>query len=198
MATISKSGINPNQLIKSEHLTRIIDAFNGLSSVEIIISGSLKTVSSTLVDFTSAEFVTGSFKGDGSQLTGIPTGSVSGSNISQFNNDIGYLTSSSAPISIITTFTGSTYTISTPDAGNVKVLNGGNVTVIVNSGSLSTIGQTAEIDYQSTGSLSFGSGSAVLIKNINRSLTADGQNSRIAIQKMSTTTYRIFGELGIL
>jgi len=75
MATISKSGINPNQLIKSEHLTRIIDAFNGISNVEIIITGSLRTTSSNIVDFKSAEYITGSFKGDGSQLTGIPTGS---------------------------------------------------------------------------------------------------------------------------
>lgn len=60
MATISTSGISPSQIIKSEHLIRIINALDGTTVNDIIISGSLNALQ-----------VTGSFKGDGSQLTGI-------------------------------------------------------------------------------------------------------------------------------
>lgn len=69
MATISKSGISPLQQIKAEHLTRIIDALSGETpNIDIIISGSV----------TASHFV-----GDGSQLTGIPTGSGGSQNLQQ-------------------------------------------------------------------------------------------------------------------
>jgi len=44
MATISTSGIAPSQIIKSEHLLRIINALNGTTSNDIIISGSLNVI----------------------------------------------------------------------------------------------------------------------------------------------------------
>lgn len=63
MPTISKSGISPLQQIKSEHITRVIDALSGLTpNTNIVISGSI----------TASYFV-----GDGSRLTNIP---LSGSN----------------------------------------------------------------------------------------------------------------------
>lgn len=65
MSTISTSGISPSQIIRSEHLLRIINALDGTTPNDIIISGSLNALQ-----------VTGSFKGDGSQLTGITAGNA--------------------------------------------------------------------------------------------------------------------------
>jgi len=48
MATISKSGISTNSTIQAEHITRVIDALDGTSGDDLIISGSL-TVSSSLI-----------------------------------------------------------------------------------------------------------------------------------------------------
>ena len=58
MAIINKTGIGNGNLIEAEHVTRAINALSGGSSDSIIATGSF----------------TGSFKGDGSQLTGVPTG----------------------------------------------------------------------------------------------------------------------------
>lgn len=55
MATISKSGITNGGTIDASHITRIIDALDGTSSADIFATGSF----------------TGSFKGDGSGITGI-------------------------------------------------------------------------------------------------------------------------------
>ena len=64
MSTISTSGISPSQIIRSTHLLRIINALDGTTNDDIIISGSLNALHVT------GSF-TGSFKGDGSQLTNI-------------------------------------------------------------------------------------------------------------------------------
>lgn len=58
MATISKSGITDGGVIDSTHITRIIEALDGTGSADIYATGSF----------------TGSFIGDGSQLTGIVGG----------------------------------------------------------------------------------------------------------------------------
>lgn len=68
MGKISKSGITPHAQIKSEHITRVIDALTGVStSVQIEVSGSI-----------TASY----FRGDGSGLTGITSslGNITGSN----------------------------------------------------------------------------------------------------------------------
>ena len=57
MATISKTGIQDGSTSKAEHLTRIIDALDGTATTEVVATGSF----------------TGSFQGDGSGLTNIPT-----------------------------------------------------------------------------------------------------------------------------
>jgi hypothetical protein len=44
MAVISTSGISPLQVIKSEHLLRIINALTGITSTDIIVSGSLSVI----------------------------------------------------------------------------------------------------------------------------------------------------------
>jgi hypothetical protein len=47
MATISTSGISPGQIIRSEHLLRVINALNGVTPIDIIITGSLSVSGST-------------------------------------------------------------------------------------------------------------------------------------------------------
>jgi hypothetical protein len=64
MATINKTGITNGGTIQAEHVTRIIDALSGLSTDTIVATGSF----------------TGSYKGDGSQLTGIVSSKWTGSN----------------------------------------------------------------------------------------------------------------------
>jgi hypothetical protein len=58
MAIINKTGITNGGTIQAEHVTRIIDALSGVSTDTIIATGSF----------------TGSFKGDGSQLSGVTAG----------------------------------------------------------------------------------------------------------------------------
>jgi hypothetical protein len=96
----------------------------------------------------------------------------------------------------ISTQTGTTYSIVSGDAGNLILFtNNGTVTVTVNTTSLTNIGQSVELDYQGTGTLTVAAGTATLRVNENRTLSSDGQYSRIAIQKISSTEYRVFGEL---
>lgn len=58
MAIINKTGITTGGTIQAEHITRTIDALSGGSTDSIVATGSF----------------TGSFKGDGSQLSGISAG----------------------------------------------------------------------------------------------------------------------------
>lgn len=55
MATISRTGIADGSAIQAEHITRIIDTLDGTATTDIIATGSF----------------TGSFIGDGSNLTGV-------------------------------------------------------------------------------------------------------------------------------
>jgi hypothetical protein len=64
MAIINKTGIIDAGLIQAEHVTRIIDALSGIGTDTIITTGSFS----------------GSFVGDGSQLTGMIASKWSGSN----------------------------------------------------------------------------------------------------------------------
>lgn len=92
--------------------------------------------------------------------------------------------------------TGTTYTIEPINSSRVQYFtNGGSITVTVNSGSLDYVGQTAELDHFGSGTLTVAAGTATLLVNANDTLVADGQYSRIAVQKMSTTEYRVFGQL---
>ena len=78
MATISTSGIESGRIIRSAHVLRIIEALDGEANNDIIISGSLITTGSVGItgsldivgNVTGSEF-TGSFTGDGSNLTGV-------------------------------------------------------------------------------------------------------------------------------
>jgi hypothetical protein len=71
MSTISTSGISPSQVIRSSHLLRIINALDGTVNNDIIISGSLNVIGLTQFNDSVTGSFTGSFSGDGSQLTNI-------------------------------------------------------------------------------------------------------------------------------
>lgn len=71
------------------------------------------------------------------------------------------------------------------------------INVTVNTDSLTDIGDAIEIDHWGTGPLNVVAGTATLLVNPLRLLITDGQYSRIAIQKMSATEYRVYGELEI-
>lgn len=57
MATISTSGISAGQIIRSEHLLRVINALNGVTPIDIIITGSLSVSGST--SFTGSTYLKG-------------------------------------------------------------------------------------------------------------------------------------------
>jgi hypothetical protein len=57
MATISTSGIAVGQIIRSEHLLRVINALNGTTPIDIIITGSLSTSGS--LNVTGSTFLKG-------------------------------------------------------------------------------------------------------------------------------------------
>ena len=58
MAIINKTGISNGGTIQAEHVTRVIDALSGVSTDTVVATGSFS----------------GSFKGDGSQLSGVTSG----------------------------------------------------------------------------------------------------------------------------
>lgn len=58
MAIINKTGISNGGTIQAEHVTRAIDALSGVSTDTVVATGSFS----------------GSFKGDGSQLSGVTSG----------------------------------------------------------------------------------------------------------------------------
>ena len=78
MATISTSGIEAGRIIRSAHVLRIIEALDGTETNDILISGSLISTGSVGItgsmdvvgNITGSAF-TGSFAGDGTNLTGV-------------------------------------------------------------------------------------------------------------------------------
>lgn len=72
MALINKIGIIDSGIIQADHVTRIIDALSGIGTDTVITSGSFS----------------GSFVGDGSQLTGVIASKWSGSNPITRDSDI--------------------------------------------------------------------------------------------------------------
>jgi hypothetical protein len=82
--------------------------------------------------------------------------------------------------------------------GKVGSINSAtNVTITVNQNSLTNIGDVAYIDQTGVGTITVtpGTGTINLRKNANVQLITDGQYSRVAIHKVSSTDYRVFGEL---
>jgi hypothetical protein len=75
MAVISTSGISALQVIKSEHLLRIINALNGVTSNDIIISGQLSNGTGVAAEgrYAHAEGEKTTAGGDSSHAEGIGT-----------------------------------------------------------------------------------------------------------------------------
>lgn len=100
----------------------------------------------------------------------------------------------------VETVTLGSYTIVPADNNKVKKFtnNTATVTVTVDLDSLTNIGDKVDLDHWGTGYLLVSAGTATLRVNPKRYLYSDGQYSRITVQKMSSTEYRVFGELDIV
>jgi len=168
MATISTSGITVGSIIKSEHVLRIINALNGVTPIDIIITGSLSTSGS--LNVTGSTF-----------LKGLPN--TSRANVITYDPTTGqlsYLASASL---------GVTMSVSQPGGSDTQVqFNSGSFLAgnsafrfIYNSSSL-TLGANT-----STGLYSFAQGN---------NLTASGNNSHAqgSLTKATNTSAHAEGE----
>ena len=95
--------------------------------------------------------------------------------------------------------TATAYTLSSSDKGQVLGLTSSSaITLTINSGSLASIGDIAYVDQMGSGTITFSEGTGTLLYNNAVNNTTAGQYSRVAIHKVSSTEYRIFGELQLL
>lgn len=95
------------------------------------------------------------------------------------------------------TSTSTSYTLVTGDKGKVKGFTSSSaITVTVATTSLTNVGDITYIDQMGTGEITIAAGASVTLKkNSSRQLKTDGQYSRVAIHKVGSATYRVFGEL---
>lgn len=98
-------------------------------------------------------------------------------------------------ITVKTTLSDATYTLTNSDVNKVIVANNTSIAITVNDSSINRIGDVIYIDYFGTGTCEIEQGSTTLLVNANDTLFLDGQYSRVAIQKMSATQMRVFGQL---
>jgi len=88
------------------------------------------------------------------------------------------------------------YTVVATDCSKILRTSGaGNINITVNTGSLANIGETVEVDSAGTGTVTIVAGTGILRINSNDTAVLDGQYSRVAIQKITSTEYRVFGQL---
>ena len=100
---LSKTGITTGNTVRSGHVTQSIDAFNGTEAYDITLSGSLTYLDGTegddkiLVTNTSGQVsstsgitgsFTGSFAGDGTNITGLPNISGTDKHFLQYNTSV--------------------------------------------------------------------------------------------------------------
>lgn len=156
---------------------RLIDIFNTSSALRFAweydnTNIKLKLVDRNRVDLFSIDEATGSgtFKGE---IKGIDALKKTITNVS------------------------SAYTVTASDAAVVRRVTSGTFNITVDTGSLANIGETAEVDNSGSGTITILAGTATLRVNGNDTLVMDGQYSRIAIQKMTSTDYRVFGQLAL-
>lgn len=99
---------------------------------------------------------------------------------------------------VVEAVVGTAYTIASDDVGKVLTFaSTGTIVVTVDTDSLTNIGDYVEIDYRGTGGtleVQPGTGAVILTNNAYQQF-ADGQYSRLIIQKMTSSWYRLFGEL---
>ena len=89
------------------------------------------------------------------------------------------------------------YTIASTDKGEVIGFTSASaVTVTVNASSLTDVGDICYIDQMGSGEITIAAGAGnSLLKNSSVQLKTNGLYSRVAIHKVSSTGYRVFGEL---
>ena len=97
-------------------------------------------------------------------------------------------------------YAGTSRSITTTDSYKVvRTTSASAVSITVNHGALTNVGEVAEIDQYGSGLVTIVQGTNVLLRvNGSKSLVSSGIYSRIAIQKMVsgvTEEYRVFGEL---
>lgn len=149
MATISTSGIAVGQIIRSEHLLRVINALNGVTPIDIIITGSLSTSGS--LNVTGSTF-----------LKGLPN--TSRANVITYDPTTGQLSYvNSASLGVITNITQPGGSDTQVQYNSGSILNGNSAFRFIYNSSSLTLGANT-----STGLYSFTQGN---------SLTASGNNS---------------------
>lgn len=158
MSTISTSGIAPSSVIRAEHILRIINALNNNANNDILISGSLTVTGSTSLSgsLNVTGGITGSFSGNGSQLTGV-TAEWDGS-----HNGNASITGS---LNVSGGITGSLNGTSSYALTASYALAGG---VIINTGSFATTGSNQFNGSQGiTGSITIADNDLLLFMNQN-------------------------------
>ena len=85
MGKIPETGIVTGQTIEAEHITNITNALRGEANYDIYIDGSLTVTGSTL---TTGEMSASTYRGDGSNLTGIIASKWTGSNPISRESDV--------------------------------------------------------------------------------------------------------------
>jgi uncharacterized protein (TIGR02145 family) len=149
MATISTEGIAVGQIIRSEHLLRVINALNGVNPIDIIVKGSLSTSGS--LNVTGSTF-----------LKGLPN--VSRTNVITYDPTTGQLSYlDSASLGVIT---------------NVSQPGGSDTQVQYNSGSVLAGNSNFRFLYNSS-SLTLGANTPTGVNSFTQgnSLTASGNDS---------------------
>lgn len=130
----------------------------------------------------------------------------SASNEATFNNlevvADGYSTSNGSKVQLKGEFelnsdATTSHTLVNTDKGEVREFTSSfAVTLTINTTSLTSVGDIAYIDQMGTGEVTISAGAGVsLLYNSGKVNTTSGQYSRVAIHKVTSTNYRIFGEL---
>ena len=95
----------------------------------------------------------------------------------------------------VKTINTATYTVVPEDANNIIIFTATNVVVTMTASSVNNIGDAVQLEFQGTGSLTVvGSGATILV-NQNRAAVSDGQHSTMVVQKLTDTSYKVYGEI---
>ena len=95
----------------------------------------------------------------------------------------------------IKTISDSTYTVIPEDANNIIIFTATNVTVTMTASSVNNLGDAVQFEFQGTGSLTVVGSDATILVNQNRAAVSDGQHSTMVVQKLTASSYKIYGEI---
>ena len=79
--TLSLNGIVTGQVVEAEHVSQSILAFTGLEAYDISVSGSFAVIGTSSFQAVEGTDFSGSFRGDGSRLTGITSSYITASGV---------------------------------------------------------------------------------------------------------------------